>query len=158
MEDTRDNRRLGDPGTDDFQVDRYPFYLLNRLVGRYNAVIAARLRGIGLDVPAWRVLMILGERAPRGVRELADNAVIPLSTMTRIVQRMAAAGLVAAAASDEDARITTVSLLALGNEKLAEARAITAPVYAKIIRGVSRRDFDQLLRLLGQLQANLDGS
>ena len=89
-----DHRTQGDPGTAAFQVERYPFFLINRLASRYNATIEPRLRDIGLDIPNWRVLMILGEHAPRGVRDIAEAAVIPLSTMTRIVQRMAAADLV----------------------------------------------------------------
>lgn len=151
-----DNRILGDPSTPAFHVEKYPFYLLNRLVGRYNGVIDGRLRAIGLDIPYWRVLMILGEQAPRGVRDIADAAVIPLSTMTRIIQRMAAAGLVAVANSAEDARVTRVALLPLGEAKLAEARGVTAPVYARIIRGLSSRDFDRLTGLLDRLYANLD--
>lgn len=150
-----DNRTLGDPGTPAFQVGKYPFFLLNRLVGRYNAVIDVRLRAIGLDIPSWRVLMILGEREPRGVRDIADAAVIPLSTMTRIVQRMAAAGLVASIDSADDARVTKVSLRPTGERKLAEARAITAPIYARIIRGFTRHDFDRLLGLLDQMHRNL---
>jgi len=153
-----DNRILGDPGTPAFQVEKYPFFLLNRLVGRYNGVIDPLLRGIGLDIPYWRVLMILGERAPRGVRDIADAAVIPLSTMTRIVQRMAAADLIACGPSAEDARVTEVSLLPRGQEKLAEARAVTAPVYARIIRGFSERDFEKLISLLGQMHGNLDNA
>lgn len=150
-----DNRILGDPGTPDFQVGRYPFFLLNRLAGRYNGVIEPRLRSIGLGIPSWRVLMILGERQPRGVSDIADAAVIPLSTMTRIVQRMVAAGLVASSGSAEDARVTQVSLRAVGEEKLSEARAITAPIYARIIRGFTRRDFDRLLDLLDRMHRNL---
>lgn len=150
-----DNRVLGDPGTPAFQVDKYPFFLLNRLVGRYNSVIESRLRTIGLDIPYWRVLMILGERSPRGVRDIADAAVIPLSTMTRIIQRMAMAGLVVPRSSAEDARVTSVSLSSIGETRLAEARAATAPIYRKIIRGISARDFDRLIDLLDELHRNL---
>jgi len=150
-----DNRILGDPGTPAFQVEKYPFFLLNRLVGRYNGVIDARLRAIGLDIPYWRVLMILGERAPRGVQDIATAAVIPLSTMTRIIQRMEASDMVVAGASVEDARVTEVSLTAFGEVKLAEAREATAPVYARVIRGLSPRDFDKLITLLDRLHANL---
>lgn len=150
-----DNRILADPGTPAFQVRKYPFFLLNRLVGRYNGVIGPRLRAIGLDIPYWRVLMILGEHHPRGVRDLADAAVIPLSTMTRIIQRMSASGMVGAYPSPEDARVTMVSILPFGEAKLAEARAVTAPVYARIIQGLSEQDFDRLIELLDQLYANL---
>ena len=117
-----DSRSLGDPGTSAFQVGRYPFFLLNRLVSRYNGVIEPRLRAIGLDIPYWRVLMILGEASPRGVRDIADAAVIPLSTMTRIVQRIATAGLVEVGPSTEDARVTMVKLTVTGEAKLAERK------------------------------------
>src|ERR1700754_2426647 len=119
----------GNPGTSAFRVERYPFYLLKRLVSRYNVVIEARLRTVGLDIPSWRVLMILGERSPRGTREIADAAVINLSTMTRIIQRMTAAGLVSACPSEDDARVTSVSMSAAGEAKLAAARLAAAPVY-----------------------------
>jgi DNA-binding MarR family transcriptional regulator len=150
-----DNRILGDPGTEAFQVEKYPFYLLNRLVGRYNGIIDGRLRAIGLDIPYWRVLMILGERHPRGVRDIANAAVIPLSTMTRIVQRMAAAGLVRVTNSAADARVTEVDLTVLGRNKLTEARIATAPVYAQVIKGITARDFDRLIGLLDRLHVNL---
>lgn len=152
-----DNRRLGDPGTPAFEVEKYPFFQLNRLVSRYNGVIEPRLRAIGLDIPNWRVLMVLGERAPRPVQEIAGATVIPLSTMTRIIQRMTAAGIVTTAPSLADGRVTDVWLSPLGERKLAEAREATAPTYAQIIDGLSARDFDRLLTLLGRLYANLEG-
>lgn len=153
-----DNRHQGNPGTDAFQVEKYPFFLLNRLVSRYNVVMEAQLRPIGLDIPFWRVLMVLGERSPRSVRDLADAAVIPLSTMTRIIQRMAIAGLVATAQSDADARVTEVRLLPEGISKLTAARYASAPIYETVIGGLSESDFDRLLALMNQLYRNLDGS
>lgn len=151
-----DNRRLGDPGTPLFTLDKYPFYLLNRAVSRYNTIIEGRLRRIAIDIPTWRVLMILGERAPRSIGRIAESAVINLSTMMRIIERMRKAGLVATAANPDDARVTDVFLAPAGEEKLVAARAITAPVYARLIRGLSGRDFDRLVTLLGRLQGNLD--
>ena len=150
-----DIRHLGDPGTADFQVRKYPFYLLNRLVSRYNAIIEARLRTIGLDIPFWRVLMILGERAPRGVGEISEAAVINLSTMTRIVQRMTQTKLVRCTPRSEDYRVTDVSLTALGKRKLAAARKITAPVFAAAITGFSQREFRDAIESLDRLHGNL---
>ena len=151
-----DHRAQGDPGTAAFQVERYPFFLINRLASRYNATIEPRLRDIGLDIPNWRVLMILGEQAPRGVRDIAEAAVIPLSTMTRIVQRMAAADLVTLTPSEADARVTMVALTPKGESKLVEARQATSPVYQQVITGLSARDFDRLLALLDRVYRNLE--
>jgi DNA-binding MarR family transcriptional regulator len=150
-----DLRHLGDPGTADFQVRKYPFYLLNRLVSRYNSIIEARLRTIGLDIPFWRVLMILGEQAPRGVGEISEAAVINLSTMTRIVQRMAQAKLVRCTPRSGDYRITDVFLTALGKRKLAAARKITAPVFAAAIAGFSERKFGAAIETIDRLYTNL---
>jgi DNA-binding MarR family transcriptional regulator len=152
-----DSRILGNPGTPAFQVDRYPFYLINRLVIRYNSIIEPQLRAMGVDIRYWSVLMILGERDPRGVRDIADAAVIPLSTMTRMIQRMATAGLVDARMSDADARVTEVSLTPEGQDKLRIARAVIAPVYAQVIGGVGDQEFLQFLSLLKHLHQNLAG-
>lgn len=151
-----DNRVSADPGTAAFQVSKYPFYLLNRLVGRYNETIGRRLQSIGLDIPSWRVLMILGESSPRGVGDIATAAVIPLSTMTRIIQRMELAGFVRSSPSPKDARVTEVCLTRLGRAKTAEARKAAAPVYRNLIRGIEENEFDQLLELLERLYVNLD--
>ena len=151
-----DLRPFGDPGSDAFRVDAYPFYLLNRAVGRYNVVIEAELRRIGIDIPTWRVLMILGECSPLPIGHVARSAVINLSTMMRIVERMTNAGLVATNPSAGDGRVTEVALTDDGRAKLVAARAATAPVYRKIIRGISARDFSKLLDLLNQLHENLE--
>lgn len=150
-----DSFESGNPGTPAFKVHRYPFYLLNRLVSRYNVVIEARLREIGLDIPSWRVLMILGERSPQGTREIAGAAVINLSTMTRIIQRMVAAGLVEATASEEDARVTLVTLTSAGEGKLGEARRAAAPVYDHLVTGLNAGEFEMLIALLNRLHDNL---
>ncbi len=146
----------GNPGAAAFRVKRYPFYLLNRLVSRYNSIIDARLRAIGLDIPSWRVLMILGEKSPRGAREIAEAAVINLSTMTRIIQRMAAAELVTAAPSRDDARVTLVALAPAGKAQLKKARQVTAPIYEHLVTGLAPDEFEQLIALLGRLHDNLE--
>lgn len=151
----RDPRELGDPGTVAFQLEKYPFYLLNRLVSRYNVVIESRLKAIGIDIPYWRVLMVLGQKSPRSVGQLAEAAVIPFSTMTRIVQRMVTAKLVVCRPLESDNRVIKVTMTAQGKRKLSEARMITAPVYAQIIQGFSIEDFEHLTHSLDRLHANL---
>ena len=152
----KDLRPLGDPGSASFHVDRYPFYQLNRVVGRYNVVIESALRRTGIDIPTWRVLMILGEQEPMPIGQVAKLAVINISTMMRIVERMNKAALIKSAPSASDGRITELSLTPSGRTKLAAARKITAPIYQRLIRGFSADDFSQLLELLGRLYKNLD--
>lgn len=151
-----DLRPFGDPGSDRFRVDAYPFYLLNRAVSRYNVVIESQLRGVGLDIPFWRVLMILGEVEPLPIAQVAKSAVINISTMMRIVERMQKVDLIETAPSESDGRVTELRLTATGREKLAAAREAAAPIYHKLIRGFSAGDFNRLLDMLGRLHDNLE--
>jgi DNA-binding MarR family transcriptional regulator len=150
-----DLRELGDPGSEGFHLEAYPFYLLNRAVSRYNVIIEAELRAIGIDIPTWRVLMILGEAEPRPIAQVAKSAVINISTLARIVGRMEKAGLIETRPSPSDGRVTELTLTQLGREKLAAARQCTAPVYRRVIRGFAARDFEQLINLLNRLHDNL---
>jgi len=151
-----DLRAHGDPGSDDFRVDNYPFYLLNRTVSRYNVIIEAELRAIGIDIPTWRVLMILGEAEPQSIGQVAKLAVINVSTLMRVAERMEKAGLVETLPSATDGRVTTLVMKPLGREKLKAARAVTAPLYRRLIRGFSAPDFRRLIDLLNRLQQNLE--
>ncbi|MHB9880222.1 MarR family winged helix-turn-helix transcriptional regulator [Pacificimonas sp. ICDLI1SI03] len=150
-----DLRKLGDPGSADFHVEAYPFYLLNRTASRYNAAIETELRSIGIDIPTWRVLMVLGEESPRPVAKVGRAAVIKLSTLMRIAERMARAGLITTERDEMDRRVTQLALTTEGEEKLMAARAVTAPFYKKLIRGFSERDFARLLQLMNRLYDNL---
>jgi DNA-binding MarR family transcriptional regulator len=152
---TQDSRILGDPGTPLFTLDKYPFYQLNRVANRYNTLIESRLREIGIDVPSWRVLMILGEAAPLSIGRIADRAVINLSTMMRIIQRMRRDGMVTTVANADDGRVTDTSLTPAGEAKLTQARNTTAPVYQQLIANLSTEDFDGLIDLLVRLNDNL---
>lgn len=153
---SEDLRAVGNPGSEDFRLDAYPFYLLNRAASRYNVALEAQLRRIGVDIPTWRALMVLGDREPLAIGQVAKSAAINLSTMMRIVERMAKAGLVETATSETDGRVTEIRMTPEGRAKLAEARAVAAPLYEKIIRGFTASDFSKMLELLGRLYDNLD--
>lgn len=151
----QDPRKLADPASPRFQVEKYPFYLLNRLVSRYNVVVESRLQDVGLDIPYWRVLMVLGQSSPRSIGQLAEASVIPVSTITRIVQRMTGSGLIQCTPLRTDNRVVQVSLTALGRKKLREARKRTAPIYSKVIQGLTPDEFEELCASLDRLYDNL---
>lgn len=145
----------GDPGSEHFEVRSYPFFQLNRAANRYNQLIEAELRSIGLEVLAWRVLMILGEQAPLPAAKVADLAVINLSTLTRLIARMKKVDLVDTRTSSSDRRVTEIQLTQTGQAKLLEARKLTAPFYGHAIDGFSEEELASFLEMLRRLHGNL---
>lgn len=99
--------------------------------------------------------MVLGESRPRSIGSISDAAVINPSTLTRILQRMTAAGLIMSQAHPDDTRVSVVDLTDTGLAKLGEARAITAPIYLKAIEGFGEAEFSQLITAIERMFHNL---
>jgi hypothetical protein len=62
-------------------------YLMNRLVARLNQNLGERLRRHGYSFQEWRVLAVLAGHDGITLSQLADAAVIPQPTVSRLVAR-----------------------------------------------------------------------
>jgi DNA-binding MarR family transcriptional regulator len=149
------SRLRSDPASPRFRIADYPFYLLNRIAGRYAIDMSDALKAIGMDLPTWRALMILHERSPRSVSEIAVQAVVRLSTMTRVVRRLERAGLVRLATRSSDARVTEVQITTRGEEALRRVREVAGRVYARAFADFPPREIELLNGLLVRVMSNL---
>lgn len=145
------------PGSPDFNMEEWPFYWLTRFTGRYLRHMESALKPIGLDVPRWRVLMILRNKDVLSVSEIADHAIVKLPTMTKIVQRMQADNLVDCRQSQADGRVTEVSLTQAGAEAGEKAWAAANRIYERAFEDLSRKDVATLNRLLRTITRSLAG-
>ena len=145
-----------DPTEPDFRLEASPFYWLTRISGRYMMEMSERLRGIGMDVPRWRVLMILAEHEPASISTLSDEAVINLSTMTKIVQRMETDGLVVAGTRQADARVTEVHMTENGRAALTGVREQASQVFRHAFDTLDGEAIIGLVDTLRKVFANLE--
>ena len=143
------------PVNPEFEVDKWPFYRLARLVGLYNQRMDTILKPIGVDVPRWRVLMILSQAKVATITKLSDEAVVKISTMAKIIQRMAAQGLVTTRISQADARTTEVQLTRAGRAMLEQVRVKVGFVFDQAFHGVSEKELEKLNALCMRLHDNL---
>lgn len=155
MNDDRSWQR-SDPASAGFRLEGSPFYWLTRVSGRYLLAMERQLKAIGMDVPRWRVLMILAEHEPTSISTLSESSVVKLATMTRIVQRMEADGLVATATSESDGRVTEVAMTAMGRIALGRVREKGSLVFRRAFADIAPKDAEALIVLLRQLFGNLD--
>jgi DNA-binding MarR family transcriptional regulator len=152
-----DAKAHGDPLAEDFVLEDYPFYQLARVNDSYVLDMDTILKTIGMDLARWRVLMLVHEKNPSGVSEIAERAVIKLSTMTRVVQRMEKEGLVSIATRASDGRITDVSITASGREAVAKVRKVASRIYNLAFAGFTPGEIETLLDMQRRLFANLKG-
>ncbi len=113
----------GGPAAEEFRKSDWPFYWIVRIAAVYSQIMEDALKPLGLDMPAWRVLMSLHERSPLSISHIADFCVIRLNTTTKIIQRMHAQGLVERYQSPLDRRVTEVRITARGEEARRRAYA-----------------------------------
>jgi MarR family transcriptional regulator, organic hydroperoxide resistance regulator len=145
-----------DPLNTEFKMASWPFYWITRVARRYSHDLEDTLKKIGMDVARWRVLMILNEINPASVSELADHAVIKLSTMTKTVIRMQVDGLVTTSSRKSDARVTEVSLTDAGRTAISSVRRQASRVFLKAFQDFDSKEIEQLNETLKRVFANLE--
>lgn len=141
---------------DAYAIGRATPYLLNRVAERMNAELRAVLRPFGLTLRNWRVLALLASSGPAPIIALARDALIPHSTLSRLLSRMERADLVRRSAdSTKDQRWAAYALTREG-ERL--YRRILTPVLAlndRALDGVPATQRQNLDRQLARMLANL---
>jgi len=143
--------------TDDRQMshDDWPFYWLTRAHNRYLDALSSALAGTGLDATMWRITMILKDCEWLSVSEIAVQANTKLSTMTKAVQRMEAAGLVTSRPGERDRRVTEVRMTDAGQAQVESAVAATRHVYNRAFGNIDQARLKALTELLGEVAENL---
>jgi DNA-binding MarR family transcriptional regulator len=153
---TKKDRRRGNPVDPGFKIDDSPFYWLARVSGRYTLKMDVVLKRIGMDVPRWRILMLLSEHDASSVSELSEHAVIRLSTMTKIINRMKAAGYVDTKTSATDGRVTKVLLLGKGRLAVKQVRAQAGLIFEQAFRDLPDLQLEKLNDVLRKIFQNLE--
>lgn len=77
-----------DPLSDNFKRREFPFYWIAQLNALYGQEMERLLKRVDMDVPRWRIIMILKEHSELSISEIAGHAVAKLPTTTKIVYRM----------------------------------------------------------------------
>jgi len=151
-------RQRGDPAAPGFRIEDSPFFQMNRTAGAYAIAMEQALRAVDTDIPRWRVLMLAHERGPISVGQIAENAVLKLSTATKVVQRLRDEGLVILSRGRDDGRVTNVKTTAAGDAAVAIIRQVASSLYRRAFRDIDSNDIQQLIRILARVERNLRSS
>ncbi len=142
--------RLGEIGLQNFAP-----YLMNRIMGRYNAALRAELAALGLTTPKMRALAVLSVIDGLPISQLAVHAITEQSTLSRALDQLAAEGLVRRSPDPTDSRAVRVHITEAGRAAFEALWPHMAAAYARMFRGISEDERRAFVGTLQKIHANI---
>ena len=138
------------------RLDRQVCFALYSASRAATAVYRPVLDELGLTYPQYLVMLVLWENEPRGVKELGGELGLDSGTLSPLLKRLEALGLVERRRSGEDERRVAIHLTPAGRSLSGPAAAI--PQRLADAAGLTRDELEQLRTTLGKLTAALHES
>ena len=118
-----------------------------------TAVYRPLLEELGLTYTQYLVMVLLWDREPRLVKELGQALDLDSGTLSPLLKRLEASGLVRRSRREEDEREVEVTLTDGGRDL--EERASTVPETVEGSTGLSAEEISALRKQLAGLRASL---
>jgi DNA-binding MarR family transcriptional regulator len=141
---------LGEIGLEGFAP-----YLMNRIMGRYNAALRDQMAGLGLTTTKARALAVLAVIEAPLIRELAVHAVTDPSTLSRALEGLDAEGLINRDPDAADSRATRVRLTPPGREAFNRLWPQMAAAQAALFRGIPETERRAFIGTLQRILRNI---
>ena len=103
------------------------------VIGLYRPV----LEPLGLTHPQYLVMLALWERSPRTVRDLGETLLLEPATLSPLLKRLEASGLLTRGRNAVDERTLDVQLTAAGRALRVEAEKVPAKIVSRLGMQVS---------------------
>ncbi|MGA5820181.1 MarR family winged helix-turn-helix transcriptional regulator [Kitasatospora sp. NPDC094028] len=147
------------PGMTDedlLRLDQQICFSLNAASRAFGGVYRVLLKDLGLTYPQYLVMLVLWEDGDLPVKRIGERLRLDSGTLSPLLKRLEAAGLVRRERSPEDERSVTVRLTAEGSEL--RARAGQVPRRLLTATGLPIEDMAALRVLLDRVTGALDSA
>jgi DNA-binding MarR family transcriptional regulator len=129
-------------------------YLLNQVMISMRRQVEQAMTAHDLTAAQWYPLWKLKRDGPGTAQELARDMDIDAGAMTRLIDRLAAKGLLQRLRCDTDRRRVMLTLTAAGEAVAGHVPQVLADVNNTYLRDFSRDEWQQLKALLRRMLAN----
>jgi DNA-binding MarR family transcriptional regulator len=142
--------RLGEIGLTNFAP-----YLMNRIMGRYNASLRDDMADQGLSTPKMRALAVLSVVEGPLIRELAVYTVVDPSTLSRSLDQLQADGLIRREVDATDSRAIRVFITEAGRVSFETLWPHMAAAQARMFRGIPDEERTAFVATLQKMLTNI---
>ncbi|MGX1807270.1 MarR family winged helix-turn-helix transcriptional regulator [Nocardia sp. NPDC055321] len=136
---------------DPLRLDRQVCFALAVANRAVLAVYRPLLEPMGLTHPQYLVMLALWGEAPMSVKDIGDAIQLDSPTLSPLLKRLEAAGLITRRRDDRDERTLVVDLTDSGRALRARAELIPPAVVERL--GVSLSDLEELRDVLNRVNA-----
>ncbi len=133
----------------------YAPYLMNRIMGRYNASLRDEMAGLGLTTPKMRALAVLSVVEAPLIGELAVYAVTDPSTLSRALDQLQTEGLIRREADAADSRAVRVIITSAGHAVFDTLWPHMAGANARMFRGIGDAERQAFVATLQKMLTNI---
>lgn len=152
MSDAIDNVSTEETRLVEMGLENFAPYLMNRIMGRYNAALQDEMAAIGITTPQMRSLAVLSVIDGILIRELAVYAVVLQSTLSRALDSLARDGFVRRETDENDSRAIRVFITDAGREAYERLWPHMSSAYDAMFVGIKD---DEKRAFVGTLQTML---
>lgn len=143
-------QRLGEIGLENFVP-----YLMNRIMGRYNAALQDEMLALGLTTPQMRSLAVLSVTDGILIGELAVYAVVQQSTLSRALDALAREGLIRRETDSADSRATRVYMTGEGHQAYDRLWPHMSDAYTAMSKNISEDELVAFVETLKTMLGNI---
>ncbi|MCR4265654.1 MarR family winged helix-turn-helix transcriptional regulator [Nitratireductor sp. ZSWI3] len=155
MDQRSDNKTLRIATLGQIGLQQFAPYLMNRIMGRYNASLRLDLRKQELTVPQVRALAVLAVGDGMTINELSVYTVIEQSTMSRTLDALEAQGLVRREACQDDSRARKIFLTDSGREEFNRAWPAMHAAFEQMFQGIDDAEYAAFIGTLQKILGNI---
>jgi DNA-binding MarR family transcriptional regulator len=154
MSSSKSSRRTCFYAGDHYDMSESMGHLLFQLMMSMRRQVEARMTDVGLTDAQWKPLWMLQNGHADTAFELAREMHVDAGAMTRMVDRLAAKGLVDRVRSETDRRVVHLRLTPEGTAAAEQVPQVLADVNNDMLRGFNKQEWTQLKEFLQRMLDN----
>lgn len=135
-------------------LDDLPPYLMNRLIARMNQNLSETLRKNGHSFQDWRILAVLAAHNGINITELAEAAVLPQPTVSRLVAGLKRKGFLERRNAKKDSRVVEISITPKGLKAYQKMMPHAVAEYRAAVKGFTANEDEYLRTVLQRMMRN----
>jgi len=139
---------------DDYNMSESMGHLMFQVMGSIRREVESRMGALGLTDAQWKPLWLIKMGRADTAFELAKEMTIDAGAMTRMLDRLAAKGLIERVRSETDRRVVHLKLTPEGEAAAAQVPHVLADVNNEFLRGFSKPEWSQMKEFLQQMLLN----